>query len=456
MPTTSNFGWTTPADTDLVKDGASAIRTLGNGIDTSMAQLKGGSTGQVLSKTSGTDMAFTWVTTDDANAIQNAIVDAKGDLIAATANDTPARLAVGNNGETLVADSSATTGLRWQGNFAAGKNVILNADFRLNQRSFSTTTTSGDYGFDRWRYTYSNGTCTYSAQTFTAGTAPVTGYEAINFARIDSTGQTLTSANCIFNQRIEDGRTFANSTIVISFWAKASSGTPKVAVEITQNFGTGGSPSSAVNTYVGQVTLSTSWTRYSVSLTVPSVSGKTFGTTANTSFLQLALWTSAGSDFNARTGSLGIQTATIDFWGVQIEQGSVATAFQTATGTLAGELAACQRYYVRLGAKDGGTTSAYDVFAQGLAGSTGGPGCWARLPVTMRVAPTAIDYANLAIYDNVTVTGTPDSVTLITAEGGRDYAKVYWAKTSSTTAFRPYVILANNNTSAYLGFSAEL
>ena len=97
MPTTSNFGWTTPADTDLVKDGALAIRTLGNGIDTSMAQLKGGSTGKVLSKTSNTDMAFTWVTQDDANAIQNAIVDAKGDLIAATANDTPARLAVGKS-----------------------------------------------------------------------------------------------------------------------------------------------------------------------------------------------------------------------------------------------------------------------------------------------------------------------------------------------------------------------
>ena len=62
MPSTTNFGWTTPADTDYVKDGASAIRTLAGGIDTSMAQLKGGTTGQVLSKTNGTDMSFTWVT----------------------------------------------------------------------------------------------------------------------------------------------------------------------------------------------------------------------------------------------------------------------------------------------------------------------------------------------------------------------------------------------------------
>ena len=113
MPTTTNFGWTTPADTDLVKDGAAAIRTLGNGIDTSLVDLKGGTTGQVLSKASNTDMDFSWVAQDDSNAIQNAIVDAKGDLISATAADTPARLAVGTNGQVLTADSTTATGLKW-------------------------------------------------------------------------------------------------------------------------------------------------------------------------------------------------------------------------------------------------------------------------------------------------------------------------------------------------------
>ena len=90
MANTTNFGWETPDDTDFVKDGAAAMRTLGNAIDTSFVDLKGGTTGQVLSKASNTDLDYTWVTTDDADAIQNAIVDAKGDLISATASDTPA------------------------------------------------------------------------------------------------------------------------------------------------------------------------------------------------------------------------------------------------------------------------------------------------------------------------------------------------------------------------------
>ena len=113
MATSPLFGWEEPDDTDLVKDGAAAIRTLGNAIDTSMGDLLGGTTGQVLSKNSNTNMDFTWVTSDDANAIQNTIVDAKGDLIAASASDTPARLAVGTNGLVLEAASGETTGLKW-------------------------------------------------------------------------------------------------------------------------------------------------------------------------------------------------------------------------------------------------------------------------------------------------------------------------------------------------------
>jgi hypothetical protein len=125
--TTTNFGWDIPQSTDLVKDGATAIAALGQDIDTAMVDLKGGTTGQVLSKASGTDLDFTWVAQDDSNAIQNAIVDAKGDLIGATAADTPARLAVGTNGQVLTADSTAATGLAWSTPAAAGGMTYIGA-----------------------------------------------------------------------------------------------------------------------------------------------------------------------------------------------------------------------------------------------------------------------------------------------------------------------------------------
>ena len=111
--TTPNFGWSVPTSSDLVKNGAVAIETLGDSIDASLVDLKGGTTGQVLAKATNTDMDFSWVAQDDSNAIQNAIVDAKGDLIGATANDTPARLAVGTNYGFLQADSAQATGLLW-------------------------------------------------------------------------------------------------------------------------------------------------------------------------------------------------------------------------------------------------------------------------------------------------------------------------------------------------------
>jgi hypothetical protein len=137
MPTTSNFGWTTPADTDLVKDGAAAIRTLGNGVDASLVDLKGGTTGQVLSKATNTDLDYTWITpnvgditevqagtgisvasgTGPIPVVTNTVataIDAKGDLIVGTGADTFARLAVGTNGHTLVAKSSEATGLAWE------------------------------------------------------------------------------------------------------------------------------------------------------------------------------------------------------------------------------------------------------------------------------------------------------------------------------------------------------
>jgi hypothetical protein len=145
---TNPFNWQMPTASDLVTDLPADFETFGQAVATSMADLLGGTTGQVLSKASNTDMDFTWVTSDDANAIQNSIVDAKGDLIAASANDTPARLAVGTNGQVLKANSATATGLEW----GSASSAFIGCSVWSNSNQTITTTTVTAINFDQEIY----------------------------------------------------------------------------------------------------------------------------------------------------------------------------------------------------------------------------------------------------------------------------------------------------------------
>jgi hypothetical protein len=97
--TTPNFGWSVPTSTDLVKDGATAIETLGDAIDASLVDLKGGTTGQVLKKNSGTDMDFVW--SADSAGMTNPMTTT-GDIIYSSSGSTPARLGIGTSGQALL------------------------------------------------------------------------------------------------------------------------------------------------------------------------------------------------------------------------------------------------------------------------------------------------------------------------------------------------------------------
>jgi hypothetical protein len=165
MPTTSNFGWTTPADTDLVKDGALAIRTLGNGVDASLVDLKGGTTGQVLSKATNTDLDYTWITpnvgditevqagtgisvasgTGPIPVVTNTVAtafDAAGDLVYGTGADTFTKLSLGTAGQVLKVNSGATAP-EWGAAAAGAYTLIARTSFTnvasQNFDNFSTT-----------------------------------------------------------------------------------------------------------------------------------------------------------------------------------------------------------------------------------------------------------------------------------------------------------------------------
>jgi hypothetical protein len=360
-----------------------------------------------------------------SNATANA---AKGDLTVGNGTNLSGVLGVGSNGDTIVADSSTATGLSYQANFAAGKNKLINGNFGIWQRGTSfSTTASLTYTADRWWTNAFSGTATVSQQTFTAGTAPVAGYEGQFFLRFASTS-TFTQ----LGQRIEDVRVFAGQTVTMSFWAKAASAL-SLQPYFEQNFGSGGSASTFTAGTSASVT--TSWQRFTATVSVPSVSGKTIGTS---SFL----------NFYFLTGTLNTN---IDVWGVQVEAGSVATAFQTATGTVQGELAACQRYYFRASAD----TAYAAMNATGYLNTTTNALMYVTVPVTMRVAPTAVDFSTLRVGDVADAYTTISNVTLDSVVNQRSMPAIN-CTVSGATAFRWARLQANNSTSAFIGFSAEL
>ena len=220
------------------------------------------------------------------------------------------------------------------------RNKIINGNFDFWQRGTSHNTIG--YGsVDRWRIYFNNTTQTISQGVFTNGQTEVPGNPKyyLSSSVVSSSGS---SNQASFSQFIEDVRTFSGQTVTLSFWAKADSNLNMVS-EFRQYFGTGGSPSTAVVS-IGVTTynLTTNWQKFTSTVSIPSISGKTIGTDS-THRLQLNFFLDAGSDMDSRTNSLGHQSGTFDIAQVQLEEGTVATPFEHRPIGI--ELSLCQRYF---------------------------------------------------------------------------------------------------------------
>jgi hypothetical protein len=277
----------------------------------------------------------------------NAVIDANGSLIAA------------NNLSDLTDKAVARGNLGLgTGPLAGFRNKIINGNFDIWQRATSQTI-SGYGSDDRWNNSNGGSTKTHSLQTFTLGQTDVPGNPRY-FSRTVVSSVVGASNFVSKYQGIEGVGTLAGKTATMSFYAKADA--PRnMAIEFTQIFGAGGSPSPVNSFYSQKVALTTAWQRFDIHLSVPSLSGKSLGTNNNDG-LFVTFWFDAGSSFDSRTVSLGQQSGTFDIARVSLVEGNaVGEDDPFSARHIQQETALCQRYAELLSAKYWGNASTVGV-----------------------------------------------------------------------------------------------
>jgi len=315
------------------------------------------------------------------------------------------------------------------GQIGGRRNLIINGGFQVWQRG--TSFSGNEYTADRWYAGLSGATATISQQSFTVGQTDVPG-EPEYYLRFNVTGA---NDNVKIQQPIEDVRTAAGQTVTLSFWIKSTSAPTSLTPRFQQYFGSGGS-APAVDTDGTTITgITSSWQKIERQVTIPSISGKTIG---SSSYLLLQL-------FNPNN-----ETFDFDIAQVQLEVGSVATPFEHRS--YGEELAACQRYYWRFNSE-----TVYNRFALGENQSSSNSEAFVNFPVPMRAIPSfsyGASLSNYALY-------TAGSLYTVTAMVLNQYSSKYLAHVIASTSASMEAgdaaqLISYNNLSTYLGFDAEL
>jgi hypothetical protein len=260
------------------------------------------------------------------------------------------------------------------------RNKIINGGFALNQRGGSSSTggnfpagVESQLTLDRWKMRWTQAT-TVDQIAFTPGQTDVPGNPDF-YLQFRMPGSNNAGTPQVF-QRVEYVKTFANQLAILTFYAKAPTANFTAQVFSIQNFGTGGAPSGSVTTNHGTaLTLTTTWAKYTVECTIPSISGKTLGTNSN-DYLQIGLQFSA----NVSVG--------IDIANVQFETGPTATPFESRPFPV--ELLLCQRFYHKSAPYNvtPATTSSTNVIRYVAATAAGEAAPMVYYPCEMRASPT--------------------------------------------------------------------
>ena len=358
---------------------------------------------------------------------------AKGDIFAYST--TASRLPVGADGTTLVANSAATTGLAWTGNQAAGKNGVINGNLDYWQRGTSFSGTANAYTADRMYCQY--GTATISRQT----TGAPNGSQYVIRAAGTSASSYTTIAQILETSTTS---TFWGQTVTFSFKARRNS---SFATSLTVNID---KTSTVDGAFVGPT-----WTN--ISTTTVSNANLPTGT-GSSNWYTTTLTAAIPNDGTANTIRVVIYGtaafASGDYYELsqlQLELGSSPTTFTRAGGTLQGELAACQRYYVRFLPDD---TGLYGNIGTGMGYNATQTRIFVTCPVQLRTGSKTLDYANCSIYDGTNASISVTSFTIATA--GTKLVFVNANTAAGGVQYRPYLLEIDNNANGYFGISAEL